>query len=546
MIATTTTHPAVKFVKQFAIFLVPFAVLAIFMVGQFLAMRQQTHSWYFQDETEHVTNGWLIHEFGRTLYLNISTNHQPIPILFGGWVSQLIPYQTLFEFISRLRQCMFFWHFGLAVLLTLRFRWRAVIATLLTQSLAYQFFGWYVLAESLVIPAVLFCVLLLLERLYETPANKKMPNKVFDAAALGLSCAWLFFNALWLWPFAALSGLLYVAQAVQRKREETGKISLPNEVWVTLTAALVVVFALFTQFPPLDWYRESVRNLIVYFIPFEASKGGWLKYMQVLLYPALGFSALQSRLAAVFAAFALTLPVSGWLATKKKQWWLGLVVFIFVTSLNPRVSQMPATFYEGFHLWPYIAGISATLASFAWVTWLHATTRSRRFLVVFSWIAIVAAMTYYNIDWWTERKDRFNEYNIQYGVYDSHARAIGALAHPGDTILAGPDGHGYIHMMAGLPTAGKQLFHLDWANRVPDLRTYFENMLRTEPPTFIYYKTDDGAVSRVLMPLLATEYTELVWIDRTRSHLYINKKAAALRSEAEWKKLEDLLYRRGN
>jgi hypothetical protein len=116
-----------------ALFLVFFAIL-------FIGVRNQSMSWYFQDETEHVAVGWMLIHFHRQMYTDLSSLHQPLPIFVGGILSRIIPFTTFFECIDRLRISMWLFALVTSFVMTLRFRWKGLLAVFLTYSLGQYFF----------------------------------------------------------------------------------------------------------------------------------------------------------------------------------------------------------------------------------------------------------------------------------------------------------------------------------------------------------------------------------------------------------------------
>ena len=117
----------------------PILLFLIFSILQFYFLRDKTQSWYFQDETEHITLGWMMLKFGKHLYRDLSTNHQPLPILLGYIINLVFPSEILFGFIERIRLVIFAWHFACGIYLVLRFKERGLLTVIFYQSLNYLF-----------------------------------------------------------------------------------------------------------------------------------------------------------------------------------------------------------------------------------------------------------------------------------------------------------------------------------------------------------------------------------------------------------------------
>jgi hypothetical protein len=496
--------------RKYLIFILPFIFLLIFFVLQFIALRNHSQSFYFQDETEHVTLGWMMEEYGSALYKDLSTNHQPLPILTGAVFSKVINSQTLFQLIERLRIGMFLFNFLLSIFIVFRFRWKGLLSVLFLQSLAYLYFGWYVLAESLVTPFVSLIVLYLLEKLFE-----KKKSSISDLGVMSFSLFWVAFNLLPLWPFVGLVSLVYLFNLSFKDRK----------IFIGLIGFFTLL--LFTQIPFFNWVEETFYHLVKYYLPYNQELGSF-GVLQIILLPLTSVFYLQNEVARfLFFGLLLIIFLSRDTIKKRKDWLqLGLVIFL-VIFLNNRVTDVKKVFFEGFHLYPFIGGFSA-LVSFVVIKGLSYKRIWRSLLVGL----VVSFLILGNMGWFWESKDKVSEHNIQYGEQQAFASALEVLKDSEDRLLTGADGYGYINMVSGLPLADRQNFHLDWSYRVPKLRAEFKEMIINNPPEFIYFKTNSSDYYKELT--LEDNYVELLRGDSSATNLYIHKTKAQSISENQW------------
>ncbi len=488
------------------------AALSIFFFLLLYGVRIQSHSWYFQDEGEHTVVGWMQYRFGKVLYLDLSTNHQPIPILVGQFISAFVPYDTFFQYIYRLRVVLWMYAFCYGALLVWRFRIRGLGVYLLTYSAAHYFFGWHLLAESLAVPPVLWIMLSLREERQTT----------IDAIFFGGAIFLIAFSLLPLWPFLALSSLVY-AYRFGWKPSQVAVITL-------LCASLI----LFSQIAVFGWFRETVWNNINYFIPYEAAHDTF-HYLRLLFYPFFNvhlWYAVPLLIALIFVV---------WKHKRHRSFTLVLCALCFL--LNLRTSEINAQYYAGFHLFPYVAGISfLSLYTFELLR-ESATARHIKWytlgLSVYLGIVVISQLS-----WVLESRSRLQDYFIYYDTFQAYGTALKVLARPGDTLLTGPDGAGYMNMVADLPYPGLQHFHLEWAYRVPELRERWLKMMQTKPPTFIYFNLGNDGYSNVLRPLLKEKYTVLKRKDGTDTLLFMRTDAVPQISEEQWQHFEEQAFER--
>ncbi len=426
----------------------------------------------------------MINNHSRQLYQSLSTNHQPLPILSGAVLAKVIPYETLFQLVDRLRLSM--WGFAVvgSLLVVWRYRWSGVLASVLTYSLGYYFFAWHVLAESLVIPAVIWIMLELLQKFFGSklsPSSYSKSVNLLSHFLTGFYFFWLTFNLLPIWPFVFLAScsLWWLATKIER--------------WLMLLGGVLPTLILFLSISPAGWWQQTAVNNVLYFIPFEAPHD-LLHYLRILLYPWIHLVDLGQPVARLYlmcavliAFFIYQLKKNGQLSRSSIKWLVLLGAMLL--SLNLRTSIISASFYQGFHVFPYFAGV-ASVASFLLTKWWNETAQiisaksqkkipnlnltsktnsqanQMMQLLKFWPVALLIIGVLSSSSWIIEIKDKVADHHVQYHEFASLGAALRTLVR--GSLMTGPDGAGYLNMVSGLPLAGDQNFHLEWAyGKVP-------------------------------------------------------------------------------
>ncbi|MGD9129802.1 MAG: hypothetical protein PVJ09_04940 [Candidatus Woesebacteria bacterium] len=514
-----------------------------FFVGLLLALRSHAHSYYFPDETDHVAVGWAMHRFDKTLYTDLSTNHQPIPVLVGALITKLVPYNTLFQLVDRVRLSMFAFILLSSALLTIRFSWKGFLTSVLTQSVAYYYFGFHVLAESLAVPAISFIMLLLLEMTYKKQTVPKYWPKILDTVAFTTAIFWVGFNLLVSWPFLLISTVYYLIK-VDKKEKMT-----------FTTTAFILVSSLFLIIPFSAWFEETVYNMILYFIPTASTEIGLIGYLKLLVYPCLHWFYINKSPISVSIAFSSLLFLltvikqtkleSIKLKIKKTDPWRKkyrslfkiIAFFALVSSLNTRVAELPIAFFNAFHLYPFVAAFNSLIVFFLINNWkrLRLTNKIMFFSLLF-------LLLFNNSSWWREKKDNLFQYYVEYDPWQAYANALKTVKKPRDTLLTATNGHGYMNMMADLPFAGRQNFHLPWSYSVPKLRDEFHQLLENNPPTFIYIIRDGSKYEFALSAIIKEDYQQLYRSDGRQTWIFMHNDAITRSTPEEWQKFEEQFF----
>jgi hypothetical protein len=217
---------------------------------------------------------------------------------------------------------------------------------------------------------------------------------------------------------------------------------------------------------------------------------------------------------------------------------------VLITVVNLREFEPNLQYYRGFHLLPYVAGMSVLASWLFGELFIYYWSKKKTKVLALGGSLLLCLQLLTHLTWVFDKKDRLSDYHIQYDTFQAYGTALKTIAHANDTLLTGPNGHGYMNILGGVPIAGKQNFHIEWAYRVPDLRATWLEMLDTSPPTFIYFDLGHDSYSQHLIPLVATEYVALQRADGSPTQLLMKKSAIKNVTSEQWQKFEDQAFLR--
>ena len=442
---------------------------------------QQSYSWYFQDETDHLVPAWMTLKYNWLVYKDFTTNHQPIPILYSLFILKLAKFKTLWQLIPQVRLLMLFVSGIFGIFSLLRFRYRGLISWSIFSFLSYYFFGFHVLGEVFAAYAILVITSYWL-------FTKKVHN--LDVILFGLA---LFFAGFSLLP--SIIYLLVVTILFIRKLRR-------QQVILLLVSVLIPTALLFIYIPFFDWWRETIVYNWKYWLPLKEKTSFW-QYIEMVFYPinSLFLASTWSRINLFYfvSLIIMVLPVLDSHDHKLKKFARLMGCLLILGLLNNRVIKADALFYEGFHLLPYLAGFITLLTQ-----QIISNLKNPGLKYLRNGLLIILFLTI--TPWVVTPTNRLNQYTEHYSSQQNLADILITLKSDGDRFLSGPDGAGYINIVSNLPIAGRQLFHLNWSWEVPALREEFQTLFEKKPPEFVLFYNDGGQHAKYLQPILKAKY----------------------------------------
>ena len=503
----------------------PLILLGLFFVIHFFFWWSHTHSLYFEDETEHLTPAWMMIHHDRRLYSDISTNHQPIPILVSGIFLQMYPFSDLYQLITGVRLLMYGLSFLGALVLVWRFGYSGLVTAVLLELIKYFFFGYYLLQESLAVYPLLWVMGLVLESFF---SSKGRPT---DGLLLGVGVFLAGFSLLPLAPLLlGLTGLYFY----QKK--------------VTILPGILTIFGLtcvlFLFISPIGWFRETILNNYTYFLPDYLPISGTVDWLTVWLYPLTAWFHPATSSGIFLIACQLMMAVSLFLLWKKMTWptKVGLLLVWGILPLaDIRTLNHSGMYYAGFHALPLLAGYGC-LAGFLWSRAYQISLP-----VIKKWLVLILVLSMLGVFshslFFLPKGDKVLDYQTAYSSFQRTAEVINLFRREGDRLFAGPL-HGYMNILTDTGLYTRFNAHLNWVYRNPQTDIDFRKLIENDSPEFIYFpKSPDNAFYQTSYETGLFDRYQQVWdTNGGFTHLYISNFVVEQRLESAKYTLKELGY----
>lgn len=512
------------------------AILFLFFGLQYKNFQKNTQSFRFGDESEHVTPAWMMANYNSKLYTDITTNHQPLPILTSAVFFKITKYQNPFMLIERLRQYMFLISFLGALVLVLKFRLVGLISAILIETVKFYLLGYHVLAESLVLYPVMFLTATVAVRLFKNKQPKFSDIcQNLEVVLFGLSTFWVAFSLLPAWPFLIVVNLIYLYLLKKEKR------------FLLIFSIIIPSMLLFMLISPHGWYRYTILDNIQYFIPQDTQTKSWSTYLLILVYP---FQSILNPNGPIgkylFILVTLLITATVFTLANKKNGarfvFKFTILYLLLVLLNLRITRIDIGFYTAFHILPMLGALTIASVMF-YKNSIRILEKAplNKLAVPLIEIAFLLAALFFNTTWWREKVDKTNEHFIQYGDIQSLGSALNIIKLDNDKLLVGQL-EGLLNIFADIPVAGRQNAYLGWSFQSNESKTYFIKMMDSSPPTFIYFPPG-GPYFNLLASHLQNDYTQIQRGNGNPTNAYILTSQINKRSKQQWRDYENLYYK---
>ncbi|KKR87466.1 MAG: hypothetical protein UU34_C0004G0007 [Candidatus Curtissbacteria bacterium GW2011_GWA1_41_11] len=515
--------------------LILLAILFLFFALQYKNFQKNTQSFRFGDESEHLTPAWMMTNYNSKLYKDITTNHQPLPILTSAVFFKITKYQNPFMLIERLRQYMLLISFLGALVLVLKFRLVGLTAVILIETVKFYLFGYHLLAESLALYPVMFLAATVTARLLNKQPKFSSICKNLEVILFGLGTFWVAFSLLPAWPFLLVINIIYFYR-------------LKKEMRFLLIASIILpTILLFMLISPGGWYHYTIMDNIRYFIPQDTETKSWNTYLLVLAYPFQSIvnpSGPIGKYLLILTAIITTAIISTLPNIKSRLPFIfkfALIYLLFVL-LNLRITRIDIAFYTAFHILPMLGALTiAAIILFKNSVSLFKKEPAKKIALLFFGALLLTTSLFFNTTWWREDVDKTNEHFIQYGDIESLGFALNIIKLEGDKLLVGQL-EGLLNIFSGIPTAGWQNAYLDWSFQSEESTKRLVNLMENTPPTFIYFPPG-GLYFNLLTPYLNKKYTQIQRGNGNKTNAYILTSQIDKISKQQWKDYENLYYK---
>lgn len=510
-------------------------ILFIFFGLQYKNFQKNTQSFRFGDESEHLTPAWMMVNHDSKLYKDITTNHQPLPIITSAVFFRLVKYQNPFMEIERLRQFMFLISFLGALVLVIKFRFVGLTAVILTETLKFYLFGYHLLAESLVLYPVMFITGIIATYLFKKQLKISHIHQNLEVILFGLSTFWIAFSLLPTWPFLLFTNLIYLYYLKNSKK------------LLLLFSIILPTILLFTLISIKDWYHYAILDNIKYFIPSETETKSWRIFLSILLYPFQ--SVINSKepigkylLIVVVALTSTVIVTSSKIKTKSSFIFKFILIYSLLILLNLRIYKINVGFYTAFHILPLLGGLTiTTVILFENTICLFKKESTKKIVFLSFGIFLLITALFFNTIWWKENINKTDEHFIQYGDLESLGTALKIIKLENDKLLVGQL-EGLLNIFANIPVAGRQNAYLDWSFQSEESKSYILSLMKNSPPTFIYFPPG-GLYFNLLTPYLNNDYTQIQRGDGNPTNAYVLSSQINKRSKQQWKDYKSLFYK---
>jgi len=496
-----------KLIKKHKKLAVYFLILGFVFFGAFRLSESRSASFHFVDEEDHITFAHYINKEYK-LHRDLQGNHQPLVYFGSALLQKVTKPANIFMLVKRHRQAMFFYGLFWSLLFVTKFGLTGLIFSVLFEFLKYWQFGNLFLQESFAAYPIFYLFMSLMEMLLW----EKKPKKL-ESIFLGLCTFIVIFSLIPFWPWLILLWLIFLMK--NRK----------FFLYQFLTT-LILTIVLFLFYSPIDWFRETIYNNVVYAIPVLSEISGIQGWLKLIFFPFLSFTTKDSLQANFISLF-----ITGWLVgivyllkkKDKKIIWLG-IAYVFLFLANTRVLSPGAVFYEGFHLLPWLG--------LMWIVFIYSLRiigegkkfKKIAFPLFFIWGAFLLtnkSMPYF----WKTDIDR--EYYVNYSVFDDFNFAIKTIAKPGDR-LAVFTNESLIHWNTETVPATRQIVYYAWEPLMERLRREYEEGIIKNSPEFIYGGKEQELVKE--------KYVNILRNDKATG-LFVRKDKYEKITEDEWKVL---------
>jgi len=171
--------------------LIAFILLVIFQIW---IASGRLYIYHFVDEDHHIVNAYMMTQ-GKSIYQDLSSNHQPLPFIFSYFLQKFLPINNLLNLIKFHHLFILMYGIGWYFILVRKFKYKAIAFGFLFEAIKYLFFGNLFLAETFAVYPLVYLGFLFFHN------NLKINfDNIFDKFIFSVSFILIAFNLAPLWP----------------------------------------------------------------------------------------------------------------------------------------------------------------------------------------------------------------------------------------------------------------------------------------------------------------------------------------------------------
>ena len=497
-------------------------ILVVFYVFQLKYLQKSIFNIQFVDEDDNfVTGAWILR--GQKLYKDIFFQHQPTATYISATVQEITKPNSIFLLVKRHRELIYLYSAAAFFFLTLRFGFAGFATAVLYETTKFYFLGNLFLAETLVIPPLLFVTGLIHETVFK---REKLSSRLNLAVAL-ISIIFIQWTLLPLAPFAIISFAIIWYLSSKHLRSFFLKF-----IGIYI---LLLSFIFLKLFPISGYLKDTVFITSTQNIPAEVGHLG-IFIARFFFYPLFAIDFQNSGFFLTFKVLSIFFVISLLFLVKRKCNLLAFlsVLLFWLTNLRPAPFGL---FYSGFHLLPmYVALLWLTVLNANFII-LKSNGKISKILIssiFFGTLISLSAISYKKEI--TTTFDRESIFYTNYSPRFDYGEAVKLLSEPQDKLIVGSS-ESLIYWQSKLLPSSPFFYTYAFMYKSDALKKEVGDNFSKSLPKFFYINGDfekDAIYNR------QAKYYSNVMLHGKPSRLYVLKSQLKNITDDKWKEVKRL------
>jgi len=465
----------------------------------FQTLESHVFSIHFVDEDENMIAGHYMAK-GERFYADIFSHKQPMPAVFSALINKILKPNSLFLFIKRHREAVFFYSVFWWLIFLSEFGFSGLIFCLAIELSKRFLLGDLFLAESLVIFPLAYVLGCLWKMAWKKNTFCGLRKYLFL-----FSLVLIPFQLFVLIPFTAIIIFYFLWREKFKKR-----LILPLFLIFTL---FVLVFSPFVSYS--DYFLNTKAAIITHYLKDTVDKGllqqfffSFLRPLAILVsFPKEEFGFFVWLLSTIYLLSLVYL----FFKEKKKRLFLLFSFFLLgTTSLRPEHPE--ATFYGGFHGLPWFSSIIFLII--IQLKKALSLCKSKKAKINFSVIIffILLGSVYsgrFLIKDYFRKVDRERDFWVYFSRFLGLGRVIKTLSIKDDKLMVIPVEQ-LLYRQSELSHQNRFLYTYEWIFKDEKLKNELKKDLENDLPAFVYYDyASVGDDAKALLDPIFVDYIQL-------------------------------------
>ena len=478
-------------------FLIIFFLLFIFLAFQ--TLQSHIFSIHFVDEDENMIAGHYMAQ-GEKLYSDIFSHKQPMPAVFSALINKVSEPNSLFLFIKRHREAVFFYSAFWWLIFLIEFGWSGLVFSLIVEISKRFLLGDLFLAESLVIfplAYVLGCLWRLNWEKYDFSGLRRL--------LFLFSLILIPFQLFVLIPFTVIVIFYFFLREKLKKR-----------FFISFFLIFLIISLVFLPFVSyFDYFLNTKAAIMTHYLKDTVNKGLFTQFSLAFLRPFVIVGSFSKTEFGLFMWFLSTIYILSFLYLffqKRQQRFFLLFTFFILGFINLRPEQIEAVFYEGFHGLPWFSSIILlTMVQIREIVLLLNKEKKTAFsfiVIFFTFLTLTYSGSFLIKDYFRET-DRKADFWVNFSRFLSIGRVIKTLSNDGDKLMTIPIEQ-LLYFSSGIVPQNRFFYTYEWLFSNEKLKNELKMNLEKSSPDFVYYDyASVGNEARILFDLILKNYVQL-------------------------------------